>query len=518
MRNAFAIAVVLASSGLAIAEPTNTTAPPAPSGTVVPSFVPRRLLYIPGPEMPEIKPAALAGSTIFLNRCIGGCQMIPGDDSMTATPTPARPVPSATTIAEATDITADEWTGILQCVRQVYSPFDVKIVDVRPTDVAVYSGIIVGGNNQAKAGAALGLPPDVGGVGGGGCNPNPRGVAFSFADSDNVNAFATEVSGQINSQSRILGLCWIIAQETAHSLGLPNHEFAYEDDGSSACNDPMTYRFECGGQKFFRNRFAKCGEFNDGTNPHQCDCGGNQNSHLKLLNILGAGTSTIPPPTVVISTPAASSPAANSLPTAVIANAGSFRGVARVELYLNGYKWASAAGAPFGRAGQPNPSGYSLQVPAEVPNSIYDVEVKAYDDLEIVTTSTKLSLVKGPAGGCVSADACLEGQKCEAGKCFWDPPAGEVGDACTFPQACISGNCSDSTIQGAGICTQTCVVGLADACPMGLECISTGNSGICYTASNSGGCCSSSNTGTPWAPFVFGGVVLGFVVLRRRRR
>ena len=155
-------------------------------------------------------------------------------------------------------------------------------------------------------------------------------------------------------------------------------------------------------------------------------------------------------------------------------------------------------------------------VPGEIPDSIYDVVVKAYDDLEIVTSSTTVTVTKGAAGGCASAASCLEGQKCEAGKCFWDAPTGEVGDACTFPQACLSGNCSDSTIQGDGICTQSCVVGIADACPMGLDCIATGNSGICYFAT-AAGCCSTSNSRTPWAPFLLGGLVFGFVMFRRRR-
>jgi len=500
----------------ALAEPTSThgngptTTDPSQPGH-------RRLMFVPGPEMPLLKPAALAGQTIFVNRCIGGCQLNPGADDMTSNPIVSSIPNSPTTIAEATDITEAEWTATMQCVKEVYSPFNVKVVDTEPTNVPVYAGIIVGGNDTMKAGASLGLPPDVGGIATGSCGPNPRGVAYAFADNGNVDAFAFEIGGNNNSTSRALGLCWIIAQETAHAFGLPNHEFSWTDDGSSACNDPMTYRFECGGQKFFRNRFANCGEFDDGTNPRPCQCGANQNAHLKLLNVFGEGTSLIPAPTVAITSPAGSSTAAGSLGTTVVANAGSKRGVARVELYLNNYKWAEVPGAPFGRNGQDNPAGYSIQVPAMVPNSIYDVVVKAYDDLEIETDSAMITVVKGPAGGCTSADACLEGQRCEAGKCFWDAPVGEVGDACTFPQFCKSGQCSDSTIQGDGICTQGCVVGVADSCPPDLECLDVGAGGICYFKTESG-CCSTSNGGAPWAPFLLGGTVLGMVVIRRRRR
>ena len=45
----------------------------------------------------------------------------------------------------------------------------------------------------------------------------------------------------------------LIAQEIAHIYGL-DHEYSFVDGNSSACNDPMTYRDDCGGQKFFRNQ------------------------------------------------------------------------------------------------------------------------------------------------------------------------------------------------------------------------------------------------------------------------
>ena len=350
------------------------------------------------------------------------------------------------------------------------------------------------------------------------CTPIVRGVSYAFAEKSNLDVFALEVGGDTSSKNRALGLCWVIAQETAHSMGL-DHEFRYSDDQASSCNDPMTYRDDCGGQKFFRNRFAVCGEFpNDGVSPRDCKCGINQNSHLKLLSVFGEGTSTIPAPTALITTPGQSSMNANSLPTTIIASAGSKRGVNRVELFVNGHEWAEVKGAPFARnIGQPIPSSYSIQIPASLPNSIVDIQIKAFDDLEVVGESPTLTLVKGAAGGCADATTCAEGQRCEAGKCFWDPPAGEVGDPCTFPEFCKSGQCSDSVIQADGICTQPCVVGVADGCPTGLECIAVGNGGVCYTAGDGSGCCSTSRD-TPWAPLMLGAGILGFVVLRRRRK
>jgi len=476
------------------------------------------------PRAPKNKPVlpagALAGHTIYLNRCVGGCELKPGNDDMTSDPTSTNVATSPVTLAQASDLTEAEWTGIVRCVQEVYSPFNVTVTDQRP-NVAGYSGILVAGNTLQNAGAALGLDPGIGGLGGGtGCNPDPKGVAYAFAHDNIVNIFAQQALGDTSTEARILGMCWIIAQETGHNFGM-DHQFEYIDDKASACNDPMTYEADCGGQKFFRNRFAACGVSGgiDGSppGPRACFCGPSQNSHIKLLSLFGAGTSLIPAPTSVITSPAGNSTAANSLGTAVSANAGSTRGVGRVELWINNYKWAETKGVPFARAGQPNPSIYNLLVPEGVPDSVVDVQVKAFDDLELVGESPVVTVVKGAAGGCVSAEACLEGQQCEVGKCFWDAPTSNVGDACTFPQACISGLCSDTVFQGEGICTQSCVQGIEDACPAGLECVKAGNDSICFTPADEGGCCSTSSDHNPWAPFLLGGLVLGFVVIRKQR-
>ena len=474
-----------------------------------------------GKPAPDIKSGALTGHTIYLNRCLGpdnlpgtpdgGCQIRPGTDDA-GNDTSGIP-DSMVTLPEYPDFAAGEWEAVVQCVKEVYSPFAVSIVSDRPVAGTSYSMIMVGGTTANPGSTAIGAQPGSGGVAivSGNCAPIIKGVSFAFTDQ--IDVFASEAGG-----SRVNGLCWIIAQETAHSFGL-DHEFEFVEDQRSACSDPMTYRADCGGQKFYRNKFAVCGEFpGDGNSPRNCQCGANQNSHLKLLNTFGAGTSLIGAPTVAITTPTASSTAANSLPPNIIVSAGSKRGVNKVELYLNGYRWTDPVnGAAFGRTGQANPSSYGLLTPTSgLPDSIYDIEVRAFDDLDIVGTSSIVTVTKGPVGGCASAATCAKGQKCEAGKCFWDPPVGEVGDDCEFSQFCVSGICQGTAEQQ--ICTQGCIVGVADSCPEGLACIAQGNGGICFFAEDSGGgCCSTSNDSAPWAPFGFAGVVLGFLLFKRRR-
>jgi MYXO-CTERM domain-containing protein len=303
----------------------------------------------------------------------------------------------------------------------------------------------------------------------------------------------------------VLNVCWTAAQESAHAFGL-DHEFSFSNN-RSACSDPMTYRNDCGGEKFFRNEAASCGE----TAARPCKCGTSQNSHQKLLSVFGAGTPITGAPSVALTSPMASG---GLLGRTVAAQAGAKRGVARVALFFNGFSWAESAGAPFGKTGQPNPSSYAIPVPADLPDSIVDVKVVAYDDLGASSESAVVTVTNGAP--CATAATCATGQKCEAGKCFWDPPAGELGDSCTYPQFCKSGMCEGAT--GQQICTQSCIPGVIDACPSGFACeASSATSGTCGFASSGAGCCSASGKHGFWGPGGMAALVLAFAIRRRRR-
>ncbi|HEY4176604.1 MAG TPA: hypothetical protein VGM90_07225 [Kofleriaceae bacterium] len=438
----------------------------------------------------------LAGSTIFVNRCVGGCTVKPGFDNA---PLDTSLVPNSTsTLAEYTNFTGTEWADIVQCVKEIYSPYNVNVTDQRPSSGA-YEQIMVGGSPQS-----LGLPAGVGGIGSmlPGCTANGTGMAFAFTSA--IDIFAQEAGG-----SRVYGMCWIIAQETAHNFGL-DHEYSYVDDDSSACNDPMTYRADCGGQKFFRNRNAHVGATalcGNGDPSNACRCGDEQNSHEKLLAVFGPGQSTVAAPTVNVTLPSNM----GQLAAVVAAQAGSQRGVARVDWYFNGWKWGSSPGAMFGRTGQPAPSSYQLTVPTRLPNSDYDIVAKAYDDLGTETVSATISATKGAA--CTAASTCLAGQKCDAGKCFWEQPTGEVGDSCTYNEACKNNLCAgtDST----KICTQSCVQADPMSCPADLVCNANGN--VCFLPDGGGGCCSASDHTPPWGAAV-GSFLVVFLVLRRRSK
>jgi hypothetical protein len=440
--------------------------------------------------------AVLTNETIFLNNCATDCNIKPGATDATTDTTSIASAPA--TFHEFAWMPG-EWAQVVQCVKEAYSPYAVNVTDVRP--LTEYSEAIVAGDP-----ANIGLPAGVGGVGPSSpdCSPMTNQIAFAFAETA-VADFAQEDDG-----NRVWGICWVISQEIAHAYGLPNHEIKFVD-GESACSDPMTYQSDCGGQKFFRNRAAQCGDFAAKT----CVCTPTVNSHLKLTSVFGAGTSLIPAPTVSIMSPNMGDPVVSGF--TVHPDALSRRGIGHVDLYLNNHLWLTTPGAKFGPAGQPE-TVYTLVAPNTVPDGVIDIVAKAYDDLEIETDSATVTVTKGQP--CADASKCLTGQKCTAGKCFWDAPTGVLGDSCTYNEFCTTGLCQNSDI--GQYCTQACVVNSADACPANFDCIATSDAqGVCLPhGGGSGGCCSvegRESNRSIWAHIGLGVLAMGFIFRRRSR-
>jgi hypothetical protein len=461
---------------------------------------PGRRVVVDTPIEMYATPAAQVSHTIYLNRCSGGCTVHMGvNDARSHTSsipmTPTSMISEFHNDALQTGAAADaEWAQVVQCMKEVYSPYNVVVTDVKPASGQSYHEAIIAGNPEE-----IGLL-DPGTVGiatlATNCSVIDNVISFSFANRHTV-------------PDRVFNICWTAAQESAHAFGL-DHEYSFVSGNQSACNDPMTYRNDCGGEKFFRNQAANCGEF---AAPRPCRCGETQNSHAKLLGVFGPGTPITGNPTLVLTGPA------NGVVLPARANVtlttGAKRGVASVNLYINGYKWVTAPGTAFGLEGQPNPDLYTILFPADVPKSIVDIKVIAQDDLGASTESPVITATYGAP--CATATTCAKGQKCEAGKCFWDPPSGKIGDDCAYPQFCESGLCTGTKDQL--ICTQACTPGVADTCPGGFDCVMSGpGTGVCFFSSTGGGCCSVGDAGgTVWAQLGLAAVAFGFVVRRRRR-
>jgi hypothetical protein len=436
---------------------------------------------------------ATAVGTLFLNRCAGGCRVVKSglNDARTRASTIPVGAESEYFITEFA-WGDDTWNEIVTCMKEVYSPYKIDVTDQQPVPGIPYNESIIAGR-----------PSEIGrsGIGGiapitGDCGAYNYTINYTFANNYGPN-------------DRVFSLCAVAAQESGHSFGL-DHTYAFAD-GTSGCRDPMTYRGDCGGQKFFRNETATCGE----GAPRPCSCGANQNSHLKLLNVIGAGTPITRPPTVTVTAPLAGAQIPPN--TQVLATAGAQRGIKTVELWINGYLWKTARGAAFGANGQPE-STYGMGIPPEVPDGVLDLVVKAKDDIDVTTTAPTVTVTKGAP--CTSADTCAAGQQCDQGRCFWEPAVGEIGDTCTFPQYCLSAVCTGTA--DTSICTQACIPGVGDSCPESFECIegSGPNAGICWPKGkkDDGICSASGSSGTTQLGLIGVALVFGLSITRRRRR
>ena len=108
-----------------------------------------------------------------------------------------------------------------------------------------------------------------------------------------------------------------------------------------------------------------------------------------------------------------------------------------------------------------------------------------------------------------------------SGRCFWPTPTGALGDPCTYPQFCTSGECSPTTTDQK--CTQDCTVGIAGTCPDNYDCImENGIEGFCYPSgsNSSSGCCRVDGGDSPsqlWLHAGIAALVVGLVTRRRRR-
>jgi len=424
---------------------------------------------------------------MFLNRCVGGCTVTRGDedDARAGIST----IPQLSGPHQITEFSLGDtvWNDVVTCMREAWSPYGITFTETRPAATELYSEAVIAGRggqvdvDEEFAGFA---PLDEF------CRSLTYAISYTFANQ--------WVDYNLGADTAV-DICRVASQEIAHTYGL-DHIYQFLE-GDSSCSDPMTYRFDCGGQKFFRNRSAVCGE----AAARPCNCGPVQQSHSFLINILKAGT-PITTTDVEITAPADGATITNG--SSIVASGFSQRGVVEVAFRLNGYPWGTLPGVPFGNNGQSRAS-YSFTLPADVPDGVIDIEVEARDDIGVSSTSI-VTVTKGAP--CVTEDSCAAGQACDAGRCIWPAPVGEVGEACAYPQFCVEPRCD--THAGESFCTRECVAGLDDACGDGLDCLDDPAGAYCWPAAESGGCCSSSRE-LPWGVLVIGGIVL-LISCRRR--
>jgi len=160
---------------------------------------------------------------------------------------------------------AQTWADTVSCFRDLWSRFDVQVVDTDPGNVPHIEAIFGGTPTQ------VGLPSNVGGV-------SPFTTDCSIIENSIVFTF-TQAIPNITSREA----CEIMAQEVAHSYGL-DHELL--------ASDPMTY-LSYNGDRAFQDKNVSCGEYQ----PRPCGIAGSacrpdQNSVQLLLERVGQAGDT----------------------------------------------------------------------------------------------------------------------------------------------------------------------------------------------------------------------------------
>jgi hypothetical protein len=232
-----------------------------------------------------------------------------------------------------------------------------------------------------------------------------------------------------------------------------------------------------------------------------CGNGNYQDSHEKLLSIVGFPGQDGTPPSVLITEPAnGQAVAIGATITATISDANP---ISKVELLLNNEVKATKTSPP-----------YDFSLPATSPFGQVFIDVRATDQSGNAAGSRVTVFVgSGDEEPCQNG-ACPDGFTCTEMLCYPDGPvsSGALGDSCGLNEDCDSSVCAEAKDEKR--CSQTCDAD--NLCPEGFECL---GDTACWPKDGGGGnsgLCSMSRT-TPGLLSTLGTVFFAIAIGRRRR-
>jgi MYXO-CTERM domain-containing protein len=285
------------------------------------------------PPQEDAPASAIAASrTVYLNK--NGITLTPGvnDSRLNRSSIPTQQV-----TIPPWNVSASTWATTVSCMREIFAPFNVTIVDSDPGDVPHIEAVFGGVPSQ------LGMATKIAGV-------SPFTTDCAVIENSIVFTF----TGALPADPILA--CEIQAQEVAHSFGL---------DHVLLPSDPMTYQ-PYQGRRWFQNKDASCGE--DTARPCGLNgsvCRPKQNSVAMLLSRVGlrgqAGDTV--PPTVAITSPQNGATVATSFDVSFTATDNAR--VAMASLYIDGVPSGTAVMAPFSiRASGLSPGMHKLRIVA----------------------------------------------------------------------------------------------------------------------------------------------------------
>jgi len=353
----------------------------------------------------------------------------------------------------------------VQKVREYHAPYNFEFVTTRPTS-GTYHMVVFGGTCGAVVGQnCAGIAPLD-------CNDStPSNIVFAFP-----------------SGLRAVDLATTATQELAHALGL-SHTLDTSD---------FMYPFI---QNSLPTRYGEGPIPNKDQGP--CGNGSYQDSHEKLLSIVGFPGQDGTPPAVVITSPANGDVV--KFGDSVVSTIDDASPISKVELSLNNTVVETLTSPP-----------YTFQIPNTSPQGQVRVEVRATDD-QGNEAGNRVTVYIGTGNEEPCNDGqCADGFECIDMLCYPDSPAssGALGAFCEENNTCDSDVCAEFDSEKR--CSQSCDA--ETTCPEGFECLGDtacwpkddsggGDSGLCSIAKPGPGALSS-------LAFFFFAIVFG----RRRRR